>query len=423
LNFERGSALFKVQRSRFKVEGEGDVTSDSKSSRALDGVKILAFEQVLSGPFATCLLADMGAEVIKVERPGVGDVIRSWDSVVKGLSSGYVWLNRNKRSLTVDVKQTKGREILQELAKRSDIFFENYAPGVAGRLGIGYETLNGINPRLIYCSLSGYGQDGPYRDVKAYDLLIQGEGGIIATTGYPDKPARAGIAIADIASGMYAAIGILLALYQREKTGAGQLIDVSMLDSIVSWLGYFPHHFWHAGEEPARVGMRHHYVTPYGPYLAGDGQYVNLAVASAADWEVFCRKVIEKPELLEDPRFATVEGRRRNRGELEEMIERLFLEKGHKHWLERLKNAELPYGIVRGIAQVLAHPQVAARKLIREAASPVGEVPVIANALKMSASEARYDRIPGLGEDSEAILRELGYDAEDIAKLRAEKVI
>ena len=394
-----------------------------KPSGALDGVKILAFEQVLSGPFATCLLADMGAEVIKVERPGVGDVIRSWDSVVKGLSSGYVWLNRNKRSLTVDVKQTKGREIIQELAKRSDIFFENYAPGVAGRLGIGYETLSGINPRLIYCSLSGYGQDGPYRDVKAYDLLIQGEGGIIATTGYPDKPARAGIAIADIASGMYAAIGILLALYQREKTGAGQLIDVSMLDSIVSWLGYFPHHFWHAGEEPARVGMRHHYVTPYGPYLAGDGQYVNLAVASAADWEVFCRKVIEKPELLEDSRFATVEGRRRNRGELEEMIERLFLEKDHKHWLERLKNAELPYGIVRGIAQVLAHPQVAARKLIREAASPVGEVPVIANALKMSASEARYDRIPGLGEDSEAILRELGYDAEDTAKLRAEKVI
>ena len=407
----------------FKSIGEDTVADNLKPSRALDGVKILAFEQVLSGPFATCLLADMGAEVIKVERPGVGDVIRSWDSVVKGLSSGYVWLNRNKRSLTVDVKQTKGREIIQELAKRSDIFFENYAPGVAGRLGIGYETLSGINPRLIYCSLSGYGQDGPYRDVKAYDLLIQGEGGIIATTGYPDKPARAGIAIADIASGMYAAIGILLALYQREKTGAGQLIDVSMLDSIVSWLGYFPHHFWHAGEEPARVGMRHHYVTPYGPYLAGDGQYVNLAVASAADWEVFCRKVIEKPELLEDPRFATVEGRRRNRGELEESIEKLFLEKDHKHWLERLKNAELPYGIVRGIAQVLAHPQVAARKLIREAESPVGKVPVIANALKMSASEARYDRIPGLGEDSEAILGELGYDAEDTAKLRAEKVI
>jgi len=399
------------------------VAHNSKPTRALDGVKILAFEQVLSGPFATCLLADMGAQVIKVERPGVGDVIRSWDSVVKGLSSGYVWLNRNKQSLTVDVKKEKGREILQELAKRSDIFFENYAPGVAGRLGLGYEKLSDLNPRLIYCSLSGYGQDGPYRDVKAYDLLIQGEGGIIATTGYPDKPARAGIAIADIASGMYAAIGILLALYQREKTGDGQLIDVSMLDSIVSWLGYFPHHYWHAGEEPGRVGMRHHYVCPYGPYLAGDGEYVNLAVASPADWQLFCQVVIEKPELLTDSRFATVQDRRKNRALLEETIENIFVEKDHRHWLAQLKKADLPHGIVRGIAQVLAHPQVAARKLIREAESPVGTVPVIANALKMSRSEARYDRIPALGENSETILRERGFDSASSESLKREKVI
>ena len=399
------------------------MAGDQKSPRALDGVKILAFEQVLSGPFATCLLADMGAQVIKVERPGVGDVIRSWDSVVKGLSSGYVWLNRNKRSLTVDVKNQKGRDILHNLAKRSDIFFENYAPGVAGRLGLGYEKLRELNSRLIYCSLSGYGQDGPYRDVKAYDLLIQGEGGIIATTGYPDKPARAGIAIADIASGMYAVIGILLALYQREKSGEGQLIDVSMLDSIVSWLGYFPHHYWHAGEEPGRVGMRHHYVCPYGPYLAGDGEYVNLAVASAADWEIFCRVVVEKPKLLSDARFATVQDRRKNRAVLEELIETIFLERDHQHWLERLKEAQLPHGIVRGIAQVLAHPQVAARKLIREAESPVGKVPVIANPVKMSASEARYDRIPDLGEDTDAILREVGYDDSGIAALRRERVI
>jgi itaconate CoA-transferase len=414
-----------VNSSTFKVPGECEVSvaSRSRPSRALDGIKILAFEQVLSGPFATCVLADMGADVIKIERPEVGDVIRSWDSVVKGLSSGFVWLNRNKRSLTVDVKKQKGREILKELAKRSDVFFENYAPGVAERLGLGYEALRAANPRLIYCSLSGYGQDGPYRDVKAYDLLIQGEGGIIATTGYPDKPARAGIAIADIASGMYAAIGILMALYQREKTGCGQHIDVSMFDSIVSWLGYFPHHYWHAGEEPSRVGMRHHYVTPYGPYLAGDGEYVNLAVASASDWEIFCRKVIERAELLEDPRFATVEGRRKNRAELEETIEKIFLERDHNYWLAQLKEAELPYGEVRGIAQVLAHPQVAARKLIREAESPVGRVPVIANAIKMSATEARYERIPALGEDSDAILRELGYNAEAIAQLRSEKVI
>jgi crotonobetainyl-CoA:carnitine CoA-transferase CaiB-like acyl-CoA transferase len=399
------------------------VASDQQPTRALDGIKILAFEQVLSGPFATCLLADMGAQVIKVERPGVGDVIRSWDSVVKGLSSGYVWLNRNKRSLTVDVKKEKGKEILRRLTRSSDIFFENYAPGVAKRLGLGYPELSAANPRLIYCSLSGYGQDGPYRDVKAYDLLIQGEGGIIATTGYPEKPAKAGIAIADIASGMYAVIGIMMALYQREKTGEGQFIDVSMLDSIVSWLGYFPHHYWHAGEEPGRAGMRHHYVTPYGPYLAADGEYVNLAVASPSDWELFCRVVIEKPELLHDTRFVSVQDRRKNRAALEEVIEAIFLQRDHKHWLAQLKKADMPHGIVRGIAQVLAHPQVIARKLIREAESPVGKVPVIANALKMSASPARYERIPGLGEDNDEILGELGYDDEAIADLRRDKVI
>lgn len=399
------------------------MASNQQPARALDGVKILAFEQVLSGPFATCLLADMGAQVIKVERPGVGDVIRSWDSVVKGLSSGYVWLNRNKRSLTVDVKKEKGKEILQRLTRSSDIFFENYAPGVAKRLGLGYPELSAANPRLIYCSLSGYGQDGPYRDVKAYDLLIQGEGGIIATTGYPEKPAKAGIAIADIASGMYAVIGIMMALYQREKTGEGQFIDVSMLDSIVSWLGYFPHHYWHAGEEPGRAGMRHHYVTPYGPYLAADGEYVNLAVASPSDWELFCRLVIEKPELLHDTRFVSVQDRRKNRAALEEVIEAIFLQRDHKHWLAQLKRADMPHGIVRGIAQVLAHPQVIARKLIREAESPVGKVPVIANALKMSASPARYERIPGLGEDNDEILGELGYDGEAIADLRRDKVI
>jgi len=399
------------------------VASDQQPTRALDGIKILAFEQVLSGPFATCLLADMGAQVIKVERPGVGDVIRSWDSVVKGLSSGYVWLNRNKRSLTVDVKKEKGKEILRRLTRSSDIFFENYAPGVAKRLGLGYPELSAANPRLIYCSLSGYGQDGPYRDVKAYDLLIQGEGGIIATTGYPEKPAKAGIAIADIASGMYAVIGIMMALYQREKTGEGQFIDVSMLDSIVSWLGYFPHHYWHAGEEPGRAGMRHHYVTPYGPYLAADGEYVNLAVASPSDWELFCRVVIEKPDLLHDTRFVSVQDRRKNRAALEEVIEAIFLQRDHKHWLAQLKKADMPHGIVRGIAQVLAHPQVIARKLIREAESPVGKVPVIANALKMSASPARYERIPGLGEDNDEILGELGYDDEAIADLRRDKVI
>ncbi len=392
-------------------------------SRALDGIRVVSFEQVLSGPFCTSILGDMGAEVIKVERPGTGDLIRHWDTVVRGLSSGYVWLNRNKRSLTVDVKKEKGQEILHHLLRQADVFFENYAPGVAERSGLGYEKLKSLNPRLIYCSLSGYGQEGPYRDVKAYDLLVQGEGGIIATTGYPDKPARAGIAIVDIAAGMHATLGIVLALYQRERSGRGQFIDISMFESIVSWLGYFPHHYWHQGEEPKRMGMRHNYVTPYGPYVARNGKYVNVAVATAKDWEVFCKEVIRRPDLLTDARFDTVEARRQNRAVLEEEIERIFLSRDHTEWLDRLKKAQLPYGEVRGIAEVLAHPQAIARRLIREAESPVGRVPVIGSPLRLSDSPARYDRIPNLGEDTETILREAGYDNATIAKLRQEKVI
>jgi crotonobetainyl-CoA:carnitine CoA-transferase CaiB-like acyl-CoA transferase len=401
------------------------MTDDLKASPqgALAGVKIAAFEQVLSGPFATCTLADMGAEVIKIERPGVGDLIRHWDSAVKGLSSGYVWLNRNKRSVTIDVKREQGREIVYRLARESDVFFENYAPGVAERLGFGYDALAKINPRLIYCSISGYGQDGPYRDVKAYDLLIQGEGGIIATTGYPDKPAKAGISIADIAAGMYAALGIVLALYQRERTGEGQRVDISMLESIVAWLGYFPHHYWHRGEEAARVGMRHHYVTPYGPYLARDGEYVNLAVATVQDWETFCRKVLDRPDLLEDERFASVEARRTNRALLEQTIETIMRERDHTDWLDRLKKAELPHGIVRGIAKVLAHPQLVARRFFAEVDSPVGPLPVIGSPLRLSQSGARFDPIPELGEQTAEVLKELGYDEKTIAELRGNKVI
>ncbi len=398
-------------------------SSQSSKHLALEGIRVVAFEQVLSGPFCTSILSDMGAEVIKIERPGVGDIIRSWDTAVRGLSSGFVWLNRNKRSLTIDVKKDPGQEVVHRLVRKADVFFENYAPGVAGRVGLGYEQLEALNPRLVFCSISGYGQDGPYRDVKAYDLLIQGEGGIIASTGYPDRPAKAGIAIADIASGMYAALAIVLAIYQREKTGQGQQVDISMFESILSWLGYFPHHYWHRGEEPARVGMRHHYVTPYGPYMAGDNEYVNLAVASTRDWEVFCRKVIERPELLEDRRFSTVEARRENRDVLEGMIEEIFLQKNHDEWLERLSQAELPHGKIRGIAQVLAHPQVIARQMIREVESPVGRVPVIASPLNLSDSPARYDRIPDLGEDTEAILHELGYGDANIAQLRRDNVI
>jgi crotonobetainyl-CoA:carnitine CoA-transferase CaiB-like acyl-CoA transferase len=391
--------------------------------RALDGVIVLALEGSLSGPHATKILADMGAEVIKVERPGTGDVIRSWDTAVKGLSSGYVWVNHNKKSITVDLKKPAGLEILKRLAARADVVLENFAPGVAERAGLGAVALTSANPRLIYCSLSGYGQDGPYRDVKAYDVLIQGEAGIIATTGYPDAPAKVGISMTDLVSSMYAAVGILLALYQREKTGVGQVIDISMLETAASWLGYFPHHYWHRGEEPARLGIRHQYITPYGPYLAGDGKYVGVACASESDFQTFCREVILRPDLLDDARFKGAPARRQNRDVLESLIETIFLEHPSTEWKRRLETARLPYGSVNSVAEVLAHPQLLARQFIQEVDSPVGRVPVLATPLHLSDSPQRLDPVPALGEDTDSVLSDLGYSDADIATFRRDGVI
>ena len=398
-----------------------DKTSEPR--RALDGVRVLALETSLSGPHATKILADMGAEVIKIEKPGTGDVIRTWDTAVKGLSSGTAWVIAGKRSFAIDVKQKAALDILKRLAARSDVFLENFAPGVAERMGLGARELTAANPRLIYCSLSGYGQDGPYRDAKAYDALIQGEAGWIATTGYPDAPARVGVSVTDLISSMYAAMGITLALYQRETTGRGQVIDISMFETAASWLGYFPHHYWHRGEEPERLGLRHQYITPYGPYVAGDGKYVSVACASQADWEIFCRDVIHRPELLNDARFVTTEARRKHRDALEEIIVASFREHPSQVWLQRLDTARLPYGKVNSVAEVLAHPQMIARHMIQEIDSPVGRVPVMATPLHLSDSPQRLDPVPALGGDNEAILRELGYSAAEIATFKRDKVI
>jgi itaconate CoA-transferase len=395
----------------------------STDESALTGVKVLALEVSVSGPHCTRILGDMGADVIKIEKPKEGDLIRHWDNAVRGLSSGYVWMNYNKRSFALDVKSPTGLEILQRLVKTVDVFVENFAPGAAARLGLGYDKLRAINPRLIYCSISGYGQGGPYREMKAYDLLIQGEAGLIATTGSEDQPAKVSVPIADLACSMYAVTGILAALYQRQTTGRGQYIDISMFESILAWQGYFLQHYWHQGEEPARVGFRHHYVTPYGPFLAGDGVYVSFAVATPRDWEIFCREVIERPDFLEDARFETSALRRTNRVILEQMIDEIFLQRNHDEWLVRLEKSRLPYGEVRSIAQVAAHPQVAAREMVREVDSPVGRIPVTSSPLRLSDSPSRFDPIPSLGEHTESILRDLGYSTEEIQKMRDAKVI
>ncbi len=393
------------------------------TTRALDGVRVLALEQAVAGPFATHLLADMGAEVVKVERPGGGDVIRTWDRVVRGQSSGYVSFNRSKRSIVVDARAPAGRAILRRLAGRSDVFLTNFAPGAADRLGLGFPELEPLNERLIYCSLSGYGLDGPYRDALAYDLLIQGEAGMLATTGYPHAPAKVGAPISDIAAGMYAALAIVLALYQRERTGRGQLIDVAMFDATLSWLAYFPHFWWHAKEEPGRLGMRHHNVVPYGPFLAGDGAYVNIAIATQEHWEVFCRRVMERDDLLADPRFADNVARREHRADLERVLEDEFARRDSEVWFARLAAVGLPHGRVRGMAEVLAHPQVAARRLIREVGSPVGTIPTIESALRLSASPVATGPVPSLGGDTRAVLREAGYRDEEIDALAREGAV
>lgn len=390
---------------------------------ALNDIKVLALESGISAPLCTRILGDLGAEVVKIERPEVGDVSRHWDTAVEGESSAHVWVNRNKRSLELDLKSDEGREIFMDLAERADLIVQNFSPGVVERLSIDYESIREVNEDIIYLNISGYGRSGPYQDRKAYDLVMQGETGLILMNGTPESPAKIPLSVCDINAAMYGTIGTLVSLYHRAVTGVGQEIDVTMFGGILSWLGYFPLKYIHSGEQPERVGMRHHLLTPYGPHKTADEQYINFAVLSAADWETFCEDVIKRPDLLMDERFKTNEKRIENRETLEPLLEDIIASKSRNYWVERLDKAGLPWGDVNRIDEVINHPQTEYLDMIRKIETDEGPINVIDNPIDMKRVEFRHEPMPDLGEDSIDILTNIGYSEEEIEILKEKDII
>ena len=391
--------------------------------RPLDGITVLALEHVIAAPFCTRQLADLGARVIKVERPGGGDVARGYDERVRGLASDFVWTNRSKESLTVDVKHPEGVEILGKLLARADVLVQNLAPGAAARLGLDYATLHPRHPRLIVCDVSGYGSDGPYRDKKAYDLLIQSESGFLSITGTPAEPAKAGCSIADIAAGMYAYSSILAALIQRDRTGEGARIDVSMLESMAEWMSFPMYYAFDGADPPARSGAAHATIYPYGPFKAGDGNTVMLGLQNEREWVIFCDRVLGQPDLARDPALAGNARRTLARDRLKAIIEAAFASMTAEQVLARLDAAQIANAHVNDMHGLWRHPQLAARNRWREVASPAGPLPALVPPGLPDGMPARMDAIPALGEHTDAILGELGYDGAAIARLRTQGAV
>jgi itaconate CoA-transferase len=376
----------------------------------LEGIRVLACENGLAGPLCSRLLADLGADVVKVERPGVGDVTRGWDTLAGGLSSGFVWMNRGKRSVALDIKDADARPALERLIARSDVFLHNFTPGWAERVALGETSVRALRPDVVYVDISGYGPDGPYAERNAYDLVMQGETGLISLTGSPDEPARVGVSICDVGAGSYAAVATLAALVRRAQTGEGARVSVSLFDVMVDWLGYFPHLWWHRSEVPARTGMRHPLFCPYGPYPAGDGRLFSVAVLSRQHWQALCLDVLERADLLEVESYATNEGRVAHRGELEAILEEAFAGRAASEWLERLRAARIPCGDVNDLADVMRHPQLEHSRLATEVGSPVGRIPTIGNPFVLGGARPPVGAVPDLGEQTSAVLAELGLD-------------
>jgi itaconate CoA-transferase len=385
--------------------------------RPLDGITVVSLEHAIAAPFATRQLADLGARVIKIERPVTGDFARQYDTRVNGLASHFVWTNRSKESLALDLKHPVADAAVKELIKGADVLVQNLAPGAAARMGLSYDALKAANPRLIVCNISGYGEDGPDRDRKAYDLLVQAEAGFLSVTGTDDTPSKAGCSIADIAAGMYAYSSILAALIQRGKTGEGCCIDVSMLEAMVEWMGYPMYYAYEGAAPPARNGGSHATIYPYGPFPAGDGDVVLLGLQNDREWSAFCDHVLMDGALTADPRFASNALRAENKTELRVIIMATFADLTGAQVLARLDTAGIANARMNDMAGVWDHPQLRARNRWVEVGSPSGPLPALLPPGRSTAFTPRMDPVPDIGEHTDAILRELGLSAEQIAEL------
>jgi crotonobetainyl-CoA:carnitine CoA-transferase CaiB-like acyl-CoA transferase len=394
----------------------------------LKGITIVTLEHAIAAPFATRQLADLGARVIKVERPGVGDFARGYDSRVRGLASHFVWTNRSKESLTLDVKHPEANALLKRLVlEQADVLVQNLAPGAADRLGMGYDTLAAEKPGLIVCDISGYGDDptnpGPYRDKKAYDLLIQSESGLVSVTGTPDEPCKAGPSIADIAAGMYAYSQILAALLQRNLTGRGQRIDISMLESLTEWTTYPLYYAFEGAPPPPRTGAAHATIYPYGPFPAGDGGTVMLGLQNEREWKAFCDKVLLQPGLATEARFTGNAARVAARDALRALIVETFAGLTTPQVVQRLEDAQIANARVNTMAEVWTHPQLQARGRWRSVDTPAGPVPALLPPGSWTDGDPRMDAVPALGQHTDTILRTLGLDDAAIARLRTSEAI
>jgi len=388
----------------------------------LIGTTVVAVEQAVAAPFATRQLADLGARVIKIERPGVGDFARSYDTTVQGMSSHFVWLNRSKESLTLDLKQSEAIDVLRQLLRRADVFIHNLAPGAMGRLGFASADVRREHPRLIVCEVSGYGSTGPYRDKKAYDLLVQSEAAVLSVTGTPDAPAKVGISVADISAGMYAFSSVLAALLRREKTGEGASLEISLFDSLAEWMSY-PLYYSYGGTPPPRSGARHAVIAPYGPYTAGDGHVVYLGLQNEREWSRFCAQVLGRPEMASDDRFSSNPRRVQHRDELDAAITDSFRALTADQVIERLEGAQIANARMNTVEGLIAHPQLEARGRWHDVDSPAGTVRMLKPPFNFDDVDVPMRPIPSVGEHTEAILGELGIAASTVADWRARGIV